>query len=74
MWIIYVKIDSVADPKGNDPRRPLTGQNFLNFMQFLGKTWQICMLASPPGGLAPLLGEFWIRPYDCRMDRQKKDE
>ena len=60
----------MADPKGDDPRCPLTDQNFLNFMQFLGKTWQICMLAPPPGRLAPLLGESWIRPCDCRMDRQ----
>ena len=30
-----------------------TGQNFLNFMQFFGKIWQICMLAPSPGGLAP---------------------
>ena len=31
------------------------GPNFLNFMQFLGKIWQICMLAPPLGGMAPLL-------------------
>ena len=37
--------------KGRPP--PHTDQNFLNFMQFLGKIWQICMLASPPGGMAP---------------------
>ena len=30
-----------------------TDQNFLNFMQFFGKIWQIYMLAPPPGGLAP---------------------
>ena len=46
---IYVKIDSVADPKGEPPM----DLNFLNFIQFLGKTWQICMLAPPPGRLAP---------------------
>ena len=33
---------------------PPTDQNFLNFMQFWGKIWQICMLAPPPGGMAPL--------------------
>ena len=27
---------------------PPTDQNFLNFMQFFGKTWQICMLVPPP--------------------------
>ena len=32
-------------------------QNFLNFMQFFVKTWQICMLA-------PLQGESWIRLCD----------
>ena len=32
---------------------PPTDQNFLNFMQFLGKIWHICMLAPPPGRMAP---------------------
>ena len=34
---------SVADPRGRSP-----DQNFLNFMQFFGKIWQICILAPPP--------------------------
>ena len=40
---------SVADPRGGAPP---TDQNVLNFLQFFGKIWQICMLAPPPGGLA----------------------
>ena len=32
---------------------PPTDQNFLNFMQFFEKIWQICMLGPPPEGLAP---------------------
>ena len=42
----------MADPRGGAPL-PLPDQNFLNFMQFFGKIWQICLLAPPPGGLAP---------------------
>ena len=34
---------AVADPPPD--------QNFLNFMQFFGKIWQICILALLPGGL-----------------------
>ena len=35
--------------KGDVTRQWRTAdQNFLNFMQFLGKIWQICMLAPPP--------------------------
>ena len=51
-------VNAVADPRGR-PRhappgmRPPTDQNIHNFMQFFGKTWQICMLAPPTGGLAP---------------------
>ena len=50
--------------KGGAPARVLPkDQNFLNFMQFFGKIWQICMLAPPPEGLAPPPHEkFWIRP------------
>ena len=39
----------MADSRG----RPPTDQNFLNFMQFFGKIWQICMLVPPPEGVAP---------------------
>ena len=42
---------------------PTPDQNFLNFMQFFGKIWQICMLAPPNAGLAPPSHEeSWIRP------------
>ena len=39
--------------KGALPARPPPAQNFLNFMHFFGNFGQICMLAPPPGGLAP---------------------
>ena len=39
----------MADQEGASPM----DQNFLNYMQFFGKTWQICMLASLPGGSVP---------------------
>ena len=46
---VVVCVLAVADPRGAPP----TDQNFLNFMQFLGKIWQICMLEPTPGGMAP---------------------
>ena len=49
-------VKAVADPRGLLPARafplPRTDPNFLNFMHFFGKTWQICMLVPPLGGLA----------------------
>ena len=47
---------SVADPRGGAGGPP--DQNFLNFMQFLGEIWQICMLAPLLEGWRPLLR--WI--------------
>ena len=45
------------------PPSPRTDQSFLNFMQFWGKIWQICILAPSAGGLgAPFYEESLIRP------------
>ena len=43
---------AVADPRGGHARRPppSTDQNFLNFMQFLGKSGKFVWLAPPPTG------------------------
>ena len=65
----YMKIDKefgplalvspVADPRGGAPP---TDQNFLNFMQFLGKSGKfVCWC--PPGVGAPSYGESCIRPW-----------
>ena len=52
--------------KGSAPSaRPLTDQIFLNFMQFLGKIWQICMLAPLLEGWRPLLREILDPPLIC---------
>ena len=43
-----------------------TGGNFPNFMQFLGKIWQICMLAPLREGLAsPHRSNPGSAPDDC---------
>ena len=47
---------------GHSRHAPPIDQNPLNFMQFFRKIWQICMLALPPGGLAPLPREILDPP------------
>ena len=54
---------SVADPRG-EGTPPLSDQNFLNFMQFFWKIWQICILTPPSWRVgAPSYGKSWIRPW-----------
>ena len=49
-WMRVCSGGSKGDPGA---RPPPAKQNFLNFMQFLGIIWHVCMLAPPPGGIAP---------------------
>ena len=58
---------SVADPRGGAPGAlppPPTAQNFLNFMQFLGKFDKI-VCRRPLEGRRPSYRESWIRPWFC---------
>ena len=42
------RVGSSGGSKGAPSADPPTDQNYLNFLQFFGKIWQICMLAAPP--------------------------
>ena len=54
---------AVADLGGAPGARPPTAQNFLDFMQFFGKSDKIvCWRPPPPRVGAPSYRESWIRP------------
>ena len=54
---LFLQKGITGESKGGTARHPPSmDQNVLNFMQFLRKIWQICMLA-------PSYEESWIRPW-----------
>ena len=59
---IVLRCSSVVDLRGVRGTCPPEGPNSFNFIQFFGNTWQIRMLAPPPGSWRPFLGEILDLP------------
>ena len=53
---MVLTVRTLADLGGREGRAPPLAQNFLIFMQFLGKIWIKNKLAPPPGLASPVCG------------------
>ena len=58
-FVIEIKVNDIDKTSVAD----LRGSKFFQFHAVFGEIWQNCLL-SPPGGLAPHLGEILDPPLD----------